>query len=77
MKVPASTASGVSDAEMTVQSSALDGQTPSVLQVQPAALAAATGTEALSTGPGGPILVVTSATDPFSDYSPRSCEPRG
>ena len=65
MKVPASTAAGVSDAEMTVQSSALDGETPSVLQVQPAALAAATGAGRVP-GPG--------RADPGGDLGLRSVQ---
>jgi WD40 repeat protein/methionine-rich copper-binding protein CopC len=66
MNLPVSTTAETTDSgtSSTARSSTLAEQ--GGLQVEAVALEAAA--QALSSGPGGPILVVTSSTDPFSEY---------
>ena len=64
VKIPKAAANRSADSGTTAKSSSLAGQ--STLQVEPAALESAS--QPLGSGPGGPILVVTSSADPFSEY---------
>ena len=66
MKVPVSTTAETTDSgtTSTARSSTLGQQGESQVQTAPPEAAA----QALDSGPGGPILVVTSSTDPFGEY---------